>query len=120
MNVIPEVPTGLALILALIAPYAVAVINNPNWSPAIKKVISVVVTAVFSVIAIVLYYASSDEPPLEWPAFVLLFIVVSQALYALVLKPSVKAVESAIGTKGAPIDALEPVFIDPDTVDFER
>ena len=115
MNIeLPVVPLGVTVLLVFLSPYAVAIINHPAWSANSKKLVTVAVTLILSGVALWLYYALTGDVPLPWPAFSLLFLVVSQAAYALLLKPSVKRVESAIGVKDK---ELEVVVIDPSELD---
>lgn len=90
---LPVAPVALTAILGLLAPYVVAIVNRPQWSPNAKRIVSVLATVALTVVALVLFYAVTKEPVPEWPQLVLLAIVVSQAAYALLLKPTAVALE---------------------------
>lgn len=90
---LPEVPTGILTLLAFFAPYAIALINNPAWSAAQKKIISVAVPVVLAVAVWVIYFAITGDGLYEWPQMILLAVVVTQASYGLVTKKSASRVE---------------------------
>lgn len=90
---LPAAPVALTAILGLLAPYVVAIVNRPQWSPNAKRIVSVLAVAALTAAALVLFYAVTKEPVPEWPQLVLLAIVVSQAAYALLLKPTAVALE---------------------------
>lgn len=91
---LPVIPVAVVSILGLLAPYVVAIVNRPQWSPNAKRIVSVIAVAALTAVALVLFYAATKEPVPEWPQLVLLAIVVSQAAYALILKPTAVALES--------------------------
>ena len=94
MNIeLPTIPAGVMVLLGFFAPYAVALVNRPEWSAWHKRLISVAVNAMLAVVALGGYYVITKEPVPEWPQLVLLAIVVSQAAYALLLKPTAVALE---------------------------
>lgn len=102
MNIdLPAIPAGVMLLLGFFAPYAIALVNSPKWSTASKKLISIAVSIGLALIALAFYYLITKEPLVweNWPVLVLLFIVVAQASYALVTKPSATKVESAAGVR---------------------
>lgn len=99
---LPVIPAGVVLLLSFFSPYAVAIINHPGWSPRHKKVIAIAVTLLLAAISMAFYYLVTGEALLPLPAFILLFLVVGQAAYALVLKPSAKKIESSIGIRDTP------------------
>lgn len=90
---LPVVPVALTAILGLLAPYFIAIVNRPQWSPHVKRIVAVVAVVVLTAVALVLFYAVTKEPVPEWPQLVLLAVVVSQAAYALLLKPTAVALE---------------------------
>lgn len=92
---IPEVPTAIVAILGLLAPYAVALVNRPEWPTRARKIVSAVVPAVLAGIALVLYFASTGEPVPAWPQLVLLAVVVAQASYAYFTRATASKVERA-------------------------
>jgi hypothetical protein len=92
---IPTLPIGIVTLLGFFAPYAVAIVNRPEWSAAQRKWVALVVTFVLAAVALVIYYLATGEALPEWWALALLAIVVGQASYNLVLKPSAKSVELA-------------------------
>lgn len=99
MNIeLPTIPAGVLVLLALVAPYAVAALNG--WLPFIrkpwqKKAVSVVVSAVLTAAVLAFYYVYTGDVIPQWPVLVLLAIVVAQASYALVTKGTASAVERA-------------------------
>lgn len=100
MNIeLPTIPAGVLVLLALVAPYAVAVLNG--WLPFIKKpwqkkAVSVGVSTVLTAAVLAFYYVFTGDVVPQWPALVLLAIVVAQASYALVTKNTANAVEQAV------------------------
>lgn len=93
--VLPTVPTIVTAILNLFAPYLVAIVNRPEWSANVKRIVAVVVTVVATALVLVMFYAITREPIPDWPLLLLLAVVVSQAAYALLLKQSAQVVEQA-------------------------
>ena len=96
---LPVIPSGLTVLLAFFAPYAVAVINHPSWAPKYKRLVSLIVTVLLAGVSMLVYYAMTGyvfPSPVE---FILLFLIISQAAYALILKPSAKVVEATVGTR---------------------
>lgn len=97
---IPEVPAAIVAILGLLAPYAVALVNRPEWTVAVKRIVSVVVPVVLAAIALVLFYATTGEPVPEWPQLVIIAVVVTQASHALIARESADKVEKATSPTG--------------------
>lgn len=98
---LPTIPAGVLTLLAVFAPYAIALINSPKWSAGSKRFMSVAVSIGLALIAIVGYYLITREPLVweNWPMLVLLFVIVAQASYALVTKPSASKVEANAGVR---------------------
>jgi hypothetical protein len=96
---LPAIPSGVTILLAFFAPYAIAVINHPSWPAKYKRVISLVVTVLLAGVSMLVYYAMTGYIFPDPVQFVLLFLIISQAAYALILKPSAKALEAAAGTR---------------------
>lgn len=97
---LPTLPAGLVAVLGLLTPYAIALLSNPKWSPAAHRLMAVAVSLLVSVAAIFLYYGASEEPvPSLWQ-LILLGLLVSQAAYALIAKPSAKALETRTSRAG--------------------
>lgn len=95
---LPTIPAGVLVLLALVAPYAVAALNGALpfvTKPWQKKAVSVVVSAVLTAAVLAFYYVFTGDVVPQWPALVLLAIVVAQASYALVTKSTANAVEQA-------------------------
>ncbi|GGD32972.1 hypothetical protein GCM10010915_11690 [Microbacterium faecale] len=90
---LPSIPAGILTLLSLFAPYAIALINRPEWSATVKKVVAIIVAVVLAGLVMAFYYVYTGEPVPEWPVLVLLAIVVAQASYALVTRSSAKTVE---------------------------
>ena len=92
---LPAIPAGILTLLALLAPYAIAIINRPHWSAPAKKVVSIVVAVVLAVIVLTGYYLYTGDVVPSWPALVLLAILVVQASYSLVTRSTAKRIETA-------------------------
>lgn len=94
MNIeLPTIPAGVLVLLALLAPYVQALIQRPEWSPGLKKVVAVVVAVVLTAIVLAFYYVYTGDTVPAWPVLVLLAIVVAQASYAMVTKTSATVLE---------------------------
>lgn len=96
---LPVIPAGLLALLAFFAPYAIAIINHPSWNPKWKRLVAIIVSIVLALVVMVLYYLMTVDLIPQWPVLLLLAIVVSQAAYALVLKPTAKSVEAKHGAR---------------------
>jgi hypothetical protein len=97
MNIeLPTIPAGVLVLLALLAPYLQAVIQRPKWSPIVKKVLAVTLAIALTAVVLVLYYAYTGDLIPDWPALILLAMVVAQASYALVTKRTAGLVEQAV------------------------
>lgn len=92
---IPEVPAAIVAILGLLAPYAIALVNRPEWSVAVKRIVSVLVPVALAALALVLYFAGTREPIPDWPQLVLLAVVVTQASHSLITRESADKLERA-------------------------
>lgn len=90
---LPSIPAGITVLLALLAPYAAAIINNPRWPSSARKLVSIVVSIVLAGIVMAGYYVTTGDLLPDWPALVLLAIVVMQASYALLVKQSAAKLE---------------------------
>lgn len=97
--VIPAAPAGVMTLLALFAPYAIALVNHPAWPTGMKSLISVAVSIVLGLIASILYFAITRDTIPEWPMLIIWFVVVAQASYALVLKGTASKVEGKYGLR---------------------
>jgi glucan phosphoethanolaminetransferase (alkaline phosphatase superfamily) len=95
---LPLMPAGITALLAFLSPYAIAIVNHPSWPAKYKRLVAIVVTVVLAGLSMLLYYAMTGYVFPAWPQFFLLFLLISQAAYALVLKSSAKAFEAFIGT----------------------
>jgi glucan phosphoethanolaminetransferase (alkaline phosphatase superfamily) len=96
---LPVIPSGLTVLLAFFAPYAIAVLNHPAWAPKYKRLVALAVTVALAGVSMLFYYMLTGyvfPNPFE---FILLFLVISQAAYALLLKPSAKAIEESVGPR---------------------
>jgi glucan phosphoethanolaminetransferase (alkaline phosphatase superfamily) len=96
---LPVIPTGIITLLAFFSPYAVAVVSHPGWAPKYKRLIAIVVTLVLAAVSMLVYYMMTGYIFPHPAQFLLLFLIVSQAAYALILKPSAKALESSVGPR---------------------
>lgn len=90
---LPTIPAGVLTLLALLAPYVQALVQRPQWTPAVKKVISVALALVLTGVVLGFYYLYTGDVVPAWPVLVLLAIVVAQASYTLVTKPTATALE---------------------------
>lgn len=96
---LPAIPAGILTLLAFFAPYAIAIINHPAWAPKWKRLVAIIVSIVLALVVMVLYYVMTGDLIPQWPVLLLLAVVVTQAAYALVLKPSAKSVETQLGAR---------------------
>lgn len=90
---LPTIPLGVLTLLSLFAPYAVALINQPSWPAKWKRAVAIIVAVLLAAVVLALYYLLTGDVLPEWPWLILLAIVVSQASYALLLKPSASTLE---------------------------
>lgn len=97
MNIeLPTIPAGVLVLLALVAPYAVAALNGALpfvKKPWQKKAVAIIVAALLTAAVLAFYYAYTGDVIPQWPVLVLLAIVVAQASYALVTKSTAAALE---------------------------
>lgn len=99
---LPEIPAFVLVVVNLFAPYIIALVNQPSWSPNAKRLISVAGSLILSVVALGIYYAASGEPIPAWWVLLLLGVLVSQATYSLIAKPlGAKVLEEATSPRGA-------------------
>lgn len=96
---LPAIPAGVITLLGILSPYAIAFVNSPKWSTGGKRAAAIVVAILMAGVALGGYYIITDEPVLNWPMLVILFVLVSQASYALVTKKSADYVESHAGVR---------------------
>lgn len=101
MNIeIPAVPVGVLTLLAFFAPYAIALINRPEWPVAARKWVAVGVAVVLAAVVLAIYFAATGEIPTTWWAFLLISVVVVSASYALVTKATASRLELASSPQG--------------------
>lgn len=96
---IPTVPAAIVALLSLFAPYAVALVTQPSWSPLWRKITAVVTSIILAGVVLVIYFAATGTPLPQWWNLILLGVVVAQASYALVTKPSAQRLEAATSPK---------------------
>lgn len=96
---LPLIPSGITVLLAFFAPYAIAVVSHPGWAPKYKRLVSLVVTVLLAGVSMLFYYMMTGYVFPDPAQFILLFLIISQAAYALILKPSAKALESSVGPR---------------------
>jgi hypothetical protein len=96
---LPLMPSGLTVLLAFFSPYAVAVVNPPAWPVKYKRLVALVVTVLLAAISMLFYYLMTGYVVPDPAQFIVLFLIISQAAYALVLKSSAKTLEAVIGTR---------------------
>jgi hypothetical protein len=94
---LPLMPAGITALLAFLSPYAIAIVNHPSWPAKYKRLVAIIVTVVLAGVSMLLFYAMTGYVYPAWPQFFLLFILISQAAYALILKSSAKDLESFMG-----------------------
>ena len=98
MNIeLPAIPAGVMTLLAFFSPYAIAIINHPRWSTGSKRLITIAATVALAFICYAGYILLTGDTVPDWPVLILLFLVISQTAYSLVLKGSVKRVEQNVG-----------------------
>ncbi|QMU97858.1 hypothetical protein FVO59_12050 [Microbacterium esteraromaticum] len=90
---LPTIPAGVLVLLALLAPYVQALIQRPEWSPTVKKIVAVGVALALTTVVLAFYYVYTGDTIPDWPVLVLLAIVVAQASYAMVTKTTATALE---------------------------
>lgn len=95
---IPVAPAGVLTLLSIFAPYAIALINHPSWPAAWKRTVAVTVSLILTLVVLGFYYVSTGDAIPQWPALILLGLVVSQAAFTL-LWPSTKRVEARHGAQ---------------------
>ena len=93
---LPTIPAGVLVLLALVAPYLQAIIQRPSWRPWVKRVLAIVLALVLAGVVLAFYYAATGDVVPDWPALVLLAIVVAQASYALVTRDTAAKVERTL------------------------
>ncbi|MGF3056136.1 hypothetical protein [Microbacterium sp. YY-01] len=91
---LPAIPAGVLVLLGLVAPYAQALLQHPDWTPTAKKIASVALAFVLTGVVLVFYYVYTGDTVPAWPTLVLLAWAVAQASYAMVTKPSASKLES--------------------------
>lgn len=99
MENVTAVALGTA-IAGLLSPFLTALLNQPAFTTSMRSITATVVSLVLGVGSMWLT-GGFDSPPLTWAVPVLAVVGVSQALYALVLKPT-KAVESLTALRSIP------------------
>lgn len=100
---LPTIPAGALVLLGLFAPYAIGALNGALpfvRQPWQKKVLAIVVAVVLALLTLWLYYAFTGDAVPEWPVLVLLTVLIVQASYALITKPTASAIEQRV-TSGA-------------------
>jgi len=94
MNIeLPTIPAGVLVLLALLAPYVQAIVQRPEWSPTVKKVIAVGAALGLTAVVLAFYYAFTRDTIPDWPVLMVLAIVVGQAPYAMATKSTASALE---------------------------
>jgi predicted membrane metal-binding protein len=96
---LPALPAGVLTLLALVAPYAIGALNGALTfvsKPWQKRALAIVVAALLAAAVLVFYFAYTGDAIPAWPALVLLAIVVSQASYVLLTKPTAASIESSV------------------------
>lgn len=104
---IPVVPAGIILLLNFFAPYATAIVINPRWSDAAKKIVAIVVAIVLAAVVMAIAYFGFEQPLPSWPVLLLLAVAISQASYDLVTGRSADVVTRKVGVGRGMIDARQ-------------
>lgn len=92
---IPTVPAAIITLLGFFAPYAIALVNRPEWSTNTKRIVAVFASLVLAAIALVIYFVATGEPIPEWWTMLLLCVVVTQASHSLIMRESADKLELA-------------------------
>lgn len=87
---IPAIPAGVLTLLQFVAPYAIAIVQNPRWSATQKKIVAIVASVLLTAIVLVVAVVGFGLPVGSWWAFGLLGVVVSQTSYSLVTGSSAR------------------------------
>lgn len=86
--IIPTIPAGVVVLLNFFAPYAVSIAINPRWPEARKKLVAIAISVLLALVVMLLaFFGFGVEIP-SWPSLIVLAVVVCQASYALVTKPT--------------------------------
>ncbi|MGO4488138.1 hypothetical protein [Microbacterium sp. 2RAF4] len=94
--VLPTIPAGVLVLLALFAPYVIGVLNGVLpfiTKPWQRKALAIVVAVVLALVVLAFYFVYTGDVLPDWPVLVLLAVVVVQASYALITKPTASVVE---------------------------
>jgi hypothetical protein len=94
---IPAIPVGVLVLLNFFAPYATAIVIDPRWPVAQKKLVAVITSIVLAAVVLLFAWWMGSPVP-AWPALILLAVVVSQASYDLVTKRSADALSRTAGS----------------------
>lgn len=94
---LPAIPAGVMTLIAFFSPFAIALVNSPRWSTGAKQWVSLAVSIGLALISLAGYYLISGDEVMGWPMLILLFIIVAQASYALILKKPASSVERSAG-----------------------
>lgn len=92
---IPAAPAGVTTLLALLAPYLIAVINQPRWSTNAKRLVAVAASLVLTLVSLAIYYAMTGDTVPQLPALLLLGLSVSQMSHGLLTRKSADSLEQA-------------------------
>lgn len=95
--VIPAIPSAITLLLNFFAPYATALVVNPVWKPAQKKMAAVIVALLLAAFVLIIAFLGFGIAVPAWPVLLLLAVSVSQASYDLILKRSADALAISAG-----------------------
>ena len=96
---LPLMPSGITALLAFLSPYAIAIVSHPGWPAKYKRAVALGVTVVLAGLSMVLFYMMTGYVYPNPAQFFLLFLLISQAAYALILKPTAKALENTVGPR---------------------
>lgn len=94
---LPAIPVGVLTLLSFFAPYLVAIVNHPRWEPRYKRLVAIVASILLTLVVLAVYYVMTGDLVPQWPALLLLALVVQQAAYTLLWR-SANAVETTAGT----------------------
>lgn len=98
MNIeIPAIPVGVLVLLQFFAPYAIAIAQNPRWTPAQKKVVAIILSVVLTAVVLAVAVLGFGLPIGSWWVFGLLGVVVSQASYALITGTAARNLSYNVG-----------------------
>ena len=87
---LPVIPLGVLTLMNLVAPYAIALINQPSWPAKWKRTVAVGVSVLLAGVVLAGYYWVTGERIPDWSALILLSIITTQAAYTQLYKSATR------------------------------